>query len=92
MENKIKVTIVATGLDGDGSEIINELSSSSNEEVNIINNDDFYSSGPEISKSNNIEEAVPSVFFDGNEESFNSMDAGLGEDEYDVPSFLRRKK
>jgi cell division protein FtsZ len=92
MENKIKVTIVATGLDGDGSEIINELSSSSNEEVNIVNNDDFYSSGPEISKSNNIEEAVPSVFFDGNEESFNSMDAGLGEDEYDVPSFLRRKK
>jgi cell division protein FtsZ len=92
MENKIKVTIVATGLDGDGSEITNELSSSSNEEVNIVNNDDFYSSGPEIRKSNNIEEAVPSVFFDGNEESFNSMDAGLGEDEYDVPSFLRRKK
>ena len=92
MENKIKVTIVATGLDGDGSEITNELSSSSNEEVNIVNNDDFYSSGPEIRKSNNIEEAVPSVFFDGNEESFNSMDAGLAEDEYDVPSFLRRKK
>jgi cell division protein FtsZ len=92
MENKIKVTIVATGLDGDGSEITNELSSSSNEEVNIVNNDDFYSSGPEIRKSNNIEEAVPSVFFDGNEESFNSMDTGLGEDEYDVPSFLRRKK
>src|SRR6056300_646267 len=87
MENKIKVTIVATGLDGDGSEIINELSSSSNEEVNIVNNDDFYSSGPEIRKSNNIEEAVPSIFFDGNEESFNSMDTGLGEDEYDVPSF-----
>ncbi len=92
MENKIKVTIVATGLDGDGSEITNELSSSSNEEVNTVNNDDFYSSGPEIRKSNNIEEAVPSVFFDGNEESFNSMDAGLAEDEYDVPSFLRRKK
>ena len=92
MENKIKVTIVATGLDGDGSEITNELSSSSNEEDNTVNNDDFYSSGPEIRKSNNIEEAVPSVFFDGNEESFNSMDAGLGEDEYDVPSFLRRKK
>ncbi len=92
MENKIKVTIVATGLDGDGSEITNELSSSSNEENNTVNNDDFYSSGPEIRKSNNIEEAVPSVFFDGNEESFNSMDAGLGEDEYDVPSFLRRKK
>ena len=92
MENKIKVTIVATGLDGDGSEITNELSSSSNEEDNIVNNDDFYSSGPEIRKSNNIEEAVPSVFFDGNEESFNSMDAGLAEDEYDVPSFLRRKK
>jgi cell division protein FtsZ len=92
MENKIKVTIVATGLDGDGSEITNELSSSSNEEVNIVNNEDFYSSGPEIRKSNNIEEAVPSVFFDGNEESFNSMDTDLGEDEYDVPSFLRRKK
>ena len=92
MENKIKVTIVATGLDGDGSEITNELSSSSNEEDNTVNNDDFYSSGPEIRKSNNIEEAVPSVFFDGNEESFNSMDAGLAEDEYDVPSFLRRKK
>jgi cell division protein FtsZ len=92
MENKIKVTIVATGLDGDGSEITNELSSSSNEENNTVNNDDFYSSGPEIRKSNNIEEAVPSVFFDGNEESFNSMDAGLAEDEYDVPSFLRRKK
>ena len=92
MENKIKVTIVATGLDGDGSEITNELSLSSNEEDNNVNNDDFYSSGPEIRKSNNIEEAVPSVFFDGNEESFNSMDAGLAEDEYDVPSFLRRKK
>ena len=92
MENKIKVTIVATGLDGDGSEITNELSLSSNEEDNTVNNDDFYSSGPEIRKSNNIEEAVPSVFFDGNEESFNSMDAGLAEDEYDVPSFLRRKK
>lgn len=92
MENKIKVTIVATGLDGDGSEITNELSLSSNEEDNTVNNDDFYSSGPEIRKSNNIEEAVPSVFFDGNEESFNSVDAGLAEDEYDVPSFLRRKK
>lgn len=91
LENKIKVTIVATGLDDD--QIYSEQFSNDKEI------DDKYddSNQNELKNKLNEEESkkiekIPNVFFDGSNESATIKDNIISEDEYDVPSFLRRDK
>ena len=91
LENKIKVTIVATGLDDD--QIYSEQFSNDKEI------DDKYDDSNQNELKNKINEEeskkidkIPNVFFDGSNESATIKDNIISEDEYDVPSFLRRDK
>lgn len=91
LENKIKVTIVATGLDDD--QIYSEQFSN-DKEIDDKYND---SNQNELKNKINEEESkkiekIPNVFFDGSNESATIKDNIISEDEYDVPSFLRRDK
>jgi len=93
LENKIKVTIVATGLDDNYiSEIKDQPSISDKEVIDDNQPSDNLNTVNVIEKSQSTESDFSNVFFDGGDES-NLVDSGaVSEDEYDIPSFLRRNK
>ena len=93
LENKIKVTIVATGLDDNYiSEIKDQPSISDTEVIDDNQPSDNLNTVNVIEKPQSTESDFSNVFFDGGDES-NLVDSGaVSEDEYDIPSFLRRNK
>lgn len=93
LENKIKVTIVATGLDDNYiSEIKDQPSISDTEVIDDNQLSDNLNTVNVIEKPQSTESDFSNVFFDGGDES-NLVDSGaVSEDEYDIPSFLRRNK
>ena len=93
LENKIKVTIVATGLDDNYiSEIKDPPSISDTEAIDDNQPSDNLNTVNVIEKPQSTESDFSNVFFDGGDES-NLVDSGaVSEDEYDIPSFLRRNK
>jgi cell division protein FtsZ len=90
LENKIKVTIVATGLDDDYSSQESQLET----ELTDAKIEVFDRSDEEILNEQVIENNTdtPNVFFDGADDSNFNNNSGISEDEYDIPSFLRRNK
>ena len=93
LENKIKVTIVATGLDDNYiSEMKDQPSISDTEVIDDNQPSDNLNTVNVIEKPQSTESDFSNVFFDGGDES-NLVDSGaVSEDEYDIPSFLRRNK
>lgn len=93
LDNKIKVTIVATGLDDNYiSDIQDHLAVPDKEVVDYDQLSDNSNTQNEIKKSENNDSDFSNVFFDGGDES-NLVDSdAVAEDEYDIPSFLRRNK
>lgn len=93
LENKIKVTIVATGLDDNYiSEIKDQPSISDTEVIDDNQPSGNLNTVNVIEKPQSTESDFSNVFFDGGDES-NLVDSGaVSEDEYDIPSFLRRNK
>ena len=93
LENKIKVTIVATGLDDNYiSEIKDQAPLSDDEVIDHDRSFDDANTSNVIEKPASNESDFSNVFFDGGDESSLVDNAAVPEDEYDIPSFLRRNK
>jgi cell division protein FtsZ len=93
LENKIKVTIVATGLDDNYiSEIKDQPSLSDDEVIDHDRSFDDVNTANVIEKPTSNESDFSNVFFDGGDESSLVDNGAVSEDEYDIPSFLRRNK
>jgi cell division protein FtsZ len=93
LENKIKVTIVATGLDDNYiSEITDQAPLSDDEVIDHDRSFDDANTSNVIEKPASIESDFSNVFFDGGDESSLVDNGAVSEDEYDIPSFLRRNK
>ncbi len=93
LENKIKVTIVATGLDDNYiSEIKDQAPLSDDEVIDHDRSSDDANTSNVIEKPASNESDFSNVFFDGGDESSLVDNGAVSEDEYDIPSFLRRNK
>jgi cell division protein FtsZ len=93
LENKIKVTIVATGLDDNYiSEIKDQAPLSDDEVIDHDRSFDDVNTANVIEKPASNESDFSNVFFDGGDESSLVDNGSVSEDEYDIPSFLRRNK
>ena len=93
LENKIKVTIVATGLDDNYiSEIKDQPPLLDDEVIDHDRSFDDANTANVIEKPINNESDFSNVFFDGGDESSLVDNGAVSEDEYDIPSFLRRNK
>lgn len=93
LENKIKVTIVATGLDDNYiSEIKDQPPLPDDEVIDHDRSFDDANTSNVIEKPASIESDFSNVFFDGGDESSLVDNGSVSEDEYDIPSFLRRNK
>jgi cell division protein FtsZ len=93
LENKIKVTIVATGLDDNYiSEIKDQPPLPDDEVIDHDRSFDDTKTTHVIEKSASNESDFSNVFFDGGDESSLVDNGSVSEDEYDIPSFLRRNK
>jgi len=93
LENKIKVTIVATGLDDNYiSEIKDQAPLSDDEVIDHDRSFDDVNTSNVIEKPASNESDFSNVFFDGGDESSLVGNGSVSEDEYDIPSFLRRNK
>jgi cell division protein FtsZ len=93
LENKIKVTIVATGLDDNYiSEIKDQAPLSDDEVIDHDRSSDDANTSNVIEKPASNESDFSNVFFDGGDESSLVDNGSVSEDEYDIPSFLRRNK
>ena len=93
LENKIKVTIVATGLDDNYiSEIKDQALLSDDEVIDHDRSSDDANATNVIEKPTSNESDFSNVFFDGGDESGLVDNGAVSEDEYDIPSFLRRNK
>lgn len=93
LENKIKVTIVATGLDDNYiSEIKDQAPLSDDEVIDHDRSYDDANTSNVIEKPASNESDFSNVFFDGGDESSLVGNGSVSEDEYDIPSFLRRNK
>ena len=93
LENKIKVTIVATGLDDNYiSEIKDQAPLSDDEVIDHDRSFDDVNTSNVIEKPASNESDFSNVFFDGGDESSLVDNGAVSEDEYDIPSFLRRNK
>ena len=93
LENKIKVTIVATGLDDNYiSEIKDQAPLSDDEVIDHDRSFDDANTANVIEKPTSNESDFSNVFFDGGDESSLVDNGSVSEDEYDIPSFLRRNK
>lgn len=93
LENKIKVTIVATGLDDNYISEIKDQPPLPDDEV--INHDRSFEDAKTVNvieKPASNESDFSNVFFDGGDESSLVDNGSVSEDEYDIPSFLRRNK
>ena len=93
LENKIKVTIVATGLDDNYiSEIKDQAPLSDDEVIDHDRSFEDANTSNVIEKPTSNESDFSNVFFDRGDE-YSLVDNGsVSEDEYDIPSFLRRNK
>lgn len=90
LENKIKVTIVATGLDDNYSSQKSQSEKEfSDTKIEVLDRSDQEHSYKTISGNNTD---TPSVFFDGADDSNFNNNSSISDDEYDIPSFLRRNK
>ena len=90
LENKIKVTIVATGLDDNYSSQKSQSETEfSDTKIEVLDRSDQEHSYKTISGNNTD---TPSVFFDGADDSNFNNNSSISEDEYYIPSFLRRNK
>jgi len=93
LENKIKVTIVATGLDDNYiSEIKDQPPLPDDEVIDHDRSFDDANNTNVIEKPTSNESDFSNVFFDGGDESSLVDNRSVSEDEYDIPSFLRRNK
>ena len=93
LENKIKVTIVATGLDDNYiSEIKDQPPLPDDEVIDHDRSFDDANATNVIEKPTSNESDFSNVFFDGGDESSLVDNGAVSEDEYDIPSFLRRNK
>jgi len=93
LENKIKVTIVATGLDDNYiSEIKDQAPLSDDEVIDHERSFEDANTSNVIEKPASNESDFSNVFFDGGDESSLVGNGSVSEDEYDIPSFLRRNK
>ena len=93
LENKIKVTIVATGLDDNYiSEIKDQPPLPDDEVIDHDRSFDDANTSNVIEKPASNESDFSNVFFDGGDESSLVDNGSVSEDEYDIPSFLRRNK
>ena len=93
LENKIKVTIVATGLDDNYiSEIKDQRPLPDDEVIDHDRSFDDVNTANVIEKPASNESDFSNVFFDGGDESSLVDNGTVSEDEYDIPSFLRRNK
>ena len=93
LENKIKVTIVATGLDDNYiSEIKDQAPLSDDEVIDHDRSFEDANTSNVIEKPTSNESDFSNVFFDGGDESSFVDNGSVSEDEYDIPSFLRRNK
>ena len=93
LENKIKVTIVATGLDDNYiSEIKDQVPLSDDEVIDHDRSFDDVNTANVIEKPASNESDFSNVFFDGGDETSLVDNGSVSEDEYDIPSFLRRNK
>ena len=93
LENKIKVTIVATGLDDNYiSEIKDQAPLSDDEVIDHDRSFDDANTSNVIEKPAGNESDFSNVFFDVGDESSLVDNGSVSEDEYDIPSFLRRNK
>ena len=93
LENKIKVTIVATGLDDNYiSEIKDQPPLPDDEVIDHDRSFDDARTANVIEKPASNESDFSNVFFDGGDESSLVDNGAVSEDEYDIPSFLRRNK
>ena len=93
LENKIKVTIVATGLDDNYiSEIKDQRLLPDDEVIDHDRSFDDVNTANVIEKPASNESDFSNVFFDGGDESSLVDNGAVSEDEYDIPSFLRRNK
>ena len=90
LENKIKVTIVATGLDDDYSSQVSQLETDMTDaKIEVFDRPVEENLNEQVSENNTY---TPSVFFDGVDDSNFNNNSSISEDEYDIPSFLRRNK
>jgi len=90
LENKIKVTIVATGLDDDYSSQESQLETElTDAKIEVFDRSAEENLNEQVSENNTD---TPNVFFDGADVSNFNNNSGISEDEYDIPSFLRRNK
>lgn len=90
LENKIKVTIVATGLDDDYSSQESQLETElTDAKIEVFDRSAEENLNEQVSENNTD---TPKVFFDGADDSNFNNNSGISEDEYDIPSFLRRNK
>ena len=90
LENKIKVTIVATGLDDDYSSQESQLETElTDAKIEVFDRSAEENLNEQVSENNTD---TPNVFFDGVDDSNFNNNSGISEDEYDIPSFLRRNK
>ena len=90
LENKIKVTIVATGLDDDYSSQVSQLETEMTDaKIEVFDRLVEENLNEQVSENNSD---TPSVFFDGVDDSNFNNNSSISEDEYDIPSFLRRNK
>ena len=93
LENKIKVTIVATGLDDNYiSEIKDQPPLPDDEVIDHDRSFDDANTANVVEKPTSNESDFSNVFFDGGDESSLVDNGAVSEDEYDIPSFLRRNK
>ena len=90
LENKIKVTIVATGLDDDYSSQESQLETElTDAKIEVFDRSAEENLNEQVGENNTD---TPNVFFDGADDSNFNNNSGISEDEYDIPSFLRRNK
>ena len=93
LESKIKVTIVATGLDDNYiSEIKDQQPLQNDEIIDYDRSLENVNTADVTEKPASDQSDFSNVFFDGGDESSLVDNGTVSEDEYDIPSFLRRNK
>ena len=93
LESKIKVTIVATGLDDNYiSEIKDQQPLQDDEIIDYDRSLENVNTSDVTEKPASDQSDFSNVFFDGGDESSLVDNGAVSEDEYDIPSFLRRNK
>ena len=93
LESKIKVTIVATGLDDNYiSEIKDQQPLQDDEIIDYDRSLENVNTADVTEKPASDQSDFSNVFFDGGDESSLVDNGAVSEDVYDIPSFLRRNK